>query len=470
MSDVYRKLKQRLEDFPIPAVPGKGVLEFLRLAFTEQEAEMLSKFPSFISSLTIEDFARQNGYNVRTARVVFYNLARRNLIRYERKEGKEYFGLQPLVVGIYEAFFSTWKEQNPDTLAPAAKAMEDYFNGGFYKIISNSKSPWARIIPSMGAVYSLITQNSEYYHNIELKITLIDQIRRFGAFVKYGSRFIIQKIFSGRVSETFNILKFDGFPAIKRIISLLGVRTKRVLIFPKNMNIESSLKQKIVKIDKEIPVILKIYPYEVIRYYIEKATAFISSPCACRKANRLLDETYEEFQKGKCKFPVENTCIHLRYGDQIAGKYELRGGHIISKEEALTILNQCEKAGLVHCSYNSRERIEFICNCCPCCCKILGTMIKYHQKYRAFVESNFQPIHQKIECVKCNNCARLCPVHAISPDNEGFPIIDLDICIGCGVCVTNCLRKALKLKKVKNQRPAIDTIEAYLNFANQKIN
>ena len=89
MLDVYTKLRQRLEEFVIPCVPGKGILEFLRIIFTEQEAEMLSKFKLFNISLTVEEFARENDYNLRIVREVFYNLARRNLVRYEKKSGKD---------------------------------------------------------------------------------------------------------------------------------------------------------------------------------------------------------------------------------------------------------------------------------------------------------------------------------------------------------------------------------------------
>lgn len=469
MAEVYRKLKQRLEEFPIPVVDGKGILEFLQIVFNEQEAEMLSKFESFTNALTIEDFAHKNGYEISVVRKVFSNLARRNLIHYERKGGRIYFGIQPLVVGIFEAFFLTWREQNPDTLAPAAKAFEDYFNAGFYKVASGSKSPWARIIPSMNSLDPIITRNPELYYKGKIDITFREKLRRIGAIVTWAGRIMLRKIFAGQVAEVFSILKSDGLSVIKRLMASSGVKGKQIQTSQEEENIPKAIKQKIIRINENIPATVNIHPYEVIRHYIEEATTLSISPCACRKAARLLDENYEEIRKVNCKFPIENTCLRLRYGPQLADKYMLKGERLISKAEAIEILNQCEKAGLVHCSYNCREKIDFICNCCPCCCKILGTMIKYHQKYRAFVESNFQPIHQKTECIKCGNCTEICPVHAISRDKEGFPIIDLETCIGCGSCVTNCPKKALILQKVKNQRPAIDTIEAYLNFANQKI-
>lgn len=469
MPDVYTELRQRLEDFAIPCVPGKGILDFLRVIFTEQEAEMLSKFPSFNKSVTVKDFARESGYNCDVVQKVFNSLVRRNLIHFEKKAGSKYYRLMPLVVGIYEAFFSTWQEQNPDTLIPAAKAMDEYFKDTFHKAASNSKSPWARIIPSMKAIESAINNYPQSYE-AQFEIPLIDQIRRMNELIKYSIRFIIKKLFMGKIGYVINTLKSDGFIVLKRLCTFSNTRKELVKNFKMDINIVRSENQRTIPINTKIPMIMKIYPYEMIRNYIEQATIILSTSCPCRKANRLLDESSDEEKKVRCKFPVEDTCLHLRYGDHETAENNLWGGHIISKETAINIINKCEKLGLVHTSFNSIEKIEFICNCCPCCCGILGTMTKYHQKYRAFVESNFQPIHQESQCMKCNNCLQICPVHAISLDQNEFPIIDLETCIGCGVCVSNCPTNALKLIKIKNLHPSIDTIEALVKFSNQKLN
>lgn len=467
MSDVYTLLRKRLEEFAIPIVPGKGILEFLTIIFSEKEAEMLSKFKSFNKFYSIDEFAYKNGYNPRIVRDIFHSLARRSLIRYRKERDKELFCIQPLVIGIHEAFFSSWRVQDPNILIPAAQAMQEYFDDIFHKMASNSRSPWARIIPSLNAMKTIITDQYDYDDKLEIQITLRDRIRRFAILIKYGGRNLLKKLFKGQIGDLLDSLRSDGFYVLKRIPEIIGLKSNEINTFPRKQ--KSYHKQKVIKIDEKLSIILKIYPYEIIKYYIEKATKVSVTPCPCRKANRLLDECVDEMQKVGCKFPVEDTCIHLQYDDKELNKYNLRGGHIISKEEAFSILDRCEKAGLVHSSFNSMEKVEFICNCCPCCCGILGTMTKYHQKYRAFVESNFQPMILNIKCVKCSNCKKMCPVNAISQDENGFPKINLKICIGCGVCVTNCSENALKLIKVKDIRPAIDAIEAYMNFANEKL-
>jgi dihydropyrimidine dehydrogenase (NAD+) subunit PreA len=49
-------------------------------------------------------------------------------------------------------------------------------------------------------------------------------------------------------------------------------------------------------------------------------------------------------------------------------------------------------------------------------------------------------------CVKCGNCTR-CPYLAISLDEEGYPKIDTDKCVGCSLCVQLCFAGALEMKK-----------------------
>lgn len=51
-------------------------------------------------------------------------------------------------------------------------------------------------------------------------------------------------------------------------------------------------------------------------------------------------------------------------------------------------------------------------------------------------------ITNKTDCCGCTACASVCAHHAISmkPDNEGFlyPIINIDLCIECGLCEKVC--------------------------------
>lgn len=37
----------------------------------------------------------------------------------------------------------------------------------------------------------------------------------------------------------------------------------------------------------------------------------------------------------------------------------------------------------------------------------------------------------------------VCPVNAISQNNEGYPIVDYDLCIECGKCLKHCPMQAM---------------------------
>jgi len=49
-------------------------------------------------------------------------------------------------------------------------------------------------------------------------------------------------------------------------------------------------------------------------------------------------------------------------------------------------------------------------------------------------------------CVQCGNCTR-CPYLAITLDEEGYPKIDTDKCVGCSLCVQLCFAGALEMKQ-----------------------
>ncbi|MDR3353864.1 MAG: 4Fe-4S binding protein [Synergistaceae bacterium] len=42
------------------------------------------------------------------------------------------------------------------------------------------------------------------------------------------------------------------------------------------------------------------------------------------------------------------------------------------------------------------------------------------------------------ECVSCGNCAKVCPLGAISIYLGLFAVVDGDKCVGCGKCERTC--------------------------------
>jgi len=119
-------------------------------------------------------------------------------------------------------------------------------------------------------------------------------------------------------------------------------------------------------------------------------------------------------------------------------------GREISKAEAFEVLQKSADAGLIHTSSNTREQIDFICNCCTCWCGILAGVRRFGAAVRS-VSSNYEVTLDPDECTACGECVESCQMDAVALE-EDAPRFNLDRCIGCGVCVHLCPSGALTLQ------------------------
>jgi len=180
-------------------------------------------------------------------------------------------------------------------------------------------------------------------------------------------------------------------------------------------------------------------------------------PCTCRTMSMMLKTNPE------CKRPVMNCLI---FG--VPAKYVVDEGigHYISVDETLSILQQAEKEGLVHLTQNTIDKQGFICNCCDCCCGILSTAKKYNL-WNIFQKTDYIPVFNISLCKHCKKCVDICPFYAISyvtgdkdDKSEDYITIRENVCIGCGLCASNCPAGAITLKKIRDTKPAKNFIEA----------
>lgn len=51
----------------------------------------------------------------------------------------------------------------------------------------------------------------------------------------------------------------------------------------------------------------------------------------------------------------------------------------------------------------------------------------------------------KKKCISCGTCVAICPVEAISFDEDAKAVIDKNKCIHCGACQASCPVEAIKL-------------------------
>jgi electron transport complex protein RnfB len=175
----------------------------------------------------------------------------------------------------------------------------------------------------------------------------------------------------------------------------------------------------------------RILPYDDVRAIIEKGKTFRVRGCICRVQQDLVGER-------KCDFPLEN-CIMI-YGSERPPSPD-----DISRERALAILDETEKAGLVHTTANVMNQITYICNCCGCCCGILRGFNEWGID-EAIARANYFAVVDAEKCTACGICVERCQVGAMLM-NDGAAHVNLDRCIGCGLCATGCPDDAAELRR-----------------------
>ncbi|WP_243372178.1 4Fe-4S binding protein [Geotalea sp. SG265] len=122
----------------------------------------------------------------------------------------------------------------------------------------------------------------------------------------------------------------------------------------------------------------------------------------------------------------------------------------IDAAEGLDLLQEAWSLNLLQCADNVREGVNFICNCCRCCCEGL-IAVRRLAIGRPLFTTNFIPRVDSASCSGCARCAGICPMGAVSlaagntPAAARIASVDEDICLGCGICVRSCPAASIKL-------------------------
>lgn len=206
-----------------------------------------------------------------------------------------------------------------------------------------------------------------------------------------------------------------------------------------------------IPINESIDSTMDVMTYEKAEELVRAQDRMTVTPCICRQEQRMIG-------KG-CDKPLE-TC--LSFGDG-ADFYRRNGwGRAITQEEALGILKQAQKAGLVVSPSNS-QKASFMCFCCGCCCAVLRSA-KSHSKPADLVSSSFNAQVDPDICIGCGLCLKRCQMEAIKLENR-IAVLDEDRCIGCGLCVNTCPGHSLSMKrKTDNPHAHVPKSVAIMNI------
>lgn len=171
-----------------------------------------------------------------------------------------------------------------------------------------------------------------------------------------------------------------------------------------------------------------ILPHDSVLAILENAQTFHVQDCICRLQQ-------DSLGKG-CKAPKHN-CLSF---SNIARNPKPGD---ITKQEAMELIDEAEKAGLVHSVSNVVDGLNYICNCCGCCCGILRGITKWGIE-NSMARANYEAVSSPDSCIGCKVCVKRCQVSAVAMV-EGKAVINRDKCLGCGLCVSTCKPKAIKL-------------------------
>lgn len=187
---------------------------------------------------------------------------------------------------------------------------------------------------------------------------------------------------------------------------------------------------------------LHVLDYERASEVIKTATHRGVGLCYCRHKMHHLDRA--------CAAPLD---ICMTFNNSAAALIRHEYAREVDVAEGLDLLQQAQAHNLVQFGENVREGVNFICNCCGCCCEAMIAGRKFGF-LRPIHTTNFLPHIDEVNCNGCGKCVTACPVEAMSLVSAHDPHhpkmkqarLNEEICLGCGVCVRTCRPQAITLE------------------------
>ncbi|HOI73748.1 MAG TPA: 4Fe-4S dicluster domain-containing protein [Syntrophales bacterium] len=186
---------------------------------------------------------------------------------------------------------------------------------------------------------------------------------------------------------------------------------------------------------------LLILDYERATEVIRTASVRGVSTCYCRHKMGHLGRA--------CDAPLE-ICMTFNGSAESLVKH----GHAraVDVQEGLDLLREAWERSLVQFGSNVREEVNFICNCCGCCCEAMHAARRF-SLLQPVHTTNFLPVVSEEGCTGCGRCADVCPVEAMTLVSANDPAkpkkrtarLREEICLGCGVCVRACREGLIRL-------------------------
>ena len=187
---------------------------------------------------------------------------------------------------------------------------------------------------------------------------------------------------------------------------------------------------------------LQVLDYERASEVIESASHRGLGLCYCRHKAQHVERA--------CEAPMD---ICMTFNNTAASLIRHGFAREIDTAEGLDLLQQAQAENLVQFGENVQQRVNFICNCCGCCCEAMIAQRRF-ALLNPIHTSNYLPEIDQDLCNGCTKCVQVCPVEAMSMVSANDPHhpklrkakLEAQVCLGCGVCVHNCSREAIRLE------------------------
>ena len=174
---------------------------------------------------------------------------------------------------------------------------------------------------------------------------------------------------------------------------------------------------------RTIPVAESITPEHQVGTFDQVSALIGKSPgpfavieCICRKKKRM--------EGGKCGVTDrKETCMTANETAEAVLAHGM--GREISKKEAIDLLAENSKQGLVLQPSNT-QKIEFVCSCCGCCCGMINVQ-KQLPRPLDFWAANYRAVLDSDKCTLCGLCARKCQVDAITLKKKDKKIVQVKL-------------------------------------------
>ena len=187
---------------------------------------------------------------------------------------------------------------------------------------------------------------------------------------------------------------------------------------------------------------LHVLDYERATEVIKTASHMAVGMCYCRHKMRHLHRA--------CDGPMDICMTFNNTAGSLIKHGIARRADVV---EGLDLLQMAYEHNLVQFGENVREQVNFVCNCCGCCCEAMIAARRF-AILKPVHTTNFIPEVNEETCNGCGKCVSICPVEAMSLVSSNDPKepkkkkskLNEELCLGCGLCVRSCPEDTIVLK------------------------